>query len=529
MKKMLSYDDYMLEMIAEALSKDELKLVISDSLRNVLQSIIKHPISNRIIGSADGDKEYKVTYLDLDDSDPKKKDMVSFMNSNKVLDDSIKKSGWDKTDMDDDEWRIVHRQSYRNQSDFFTALNRSKTKIGRVVGKLYPGEYKQSGDPGNDIESFVNMFKAARDTSMFEIVNGKDIKYWYNENQYTSGGGQLNNSCMKYDKCADYLELYSDNEDKVSLVILKDPQDDKKIRGRAILWQLDSPSGRTFMDRIYTAKDSDVILFQEFAKENGWLHKKYQNMDEGGPWVDTKLDKDVSMDLVVNGLNDPGSGGYPYMDTMKFFDSDSISNDEDNVSGDVKKLEDTSGGYEEAGEYSDFYDENINPDDDNMIYCDRYDGDSGYRYEDDCFYSDYYNESICNQYAEDNMEELDHYDDWGDKYRDYGDYVTTHEGNTCSEEYATDHFAWSEYHDEWLEDSVYSEYHQDHIAEDEATEVYTDVEGVDTDWRIDDGDGHWWKWDHDGEKYDDDITEEELIEHHDLGDDDEEDEDEDED
>ena len=528
MRKMFSFDDYMLEMISEAVKNDELRLVISDTLRKYLVEI-DHPIAKDIVETSDvSNKEYKVTYIDIDDSEPDKKDMISFMNSNKAIDALMKDKNIKKDDVMSDTQLVTIKNQVYNKSDkfFFNQKNRSKTKIGRIVGKLFPDKYKQSGDPGNDIESFVNIYKAARDTTNFEIVSGSDIQQWYNEKQYMPGGGSMNNSCMRYDYCSDYLDFYSDNEDKVSLVILKDAGDETKIRGRAILWQLDDPSGRTFMDRIYTVNDSDVILFQEYAKENGWLHKKYQNMSEDGPWVDTKNGEELYNNLIIKDLDDPGDGNYPYMDTMKYFDGSWLSNDKGEIDGDeVKKLEDTSGGFENEGYWSDFYNDYIDIDGDGIIHCDRYDGDDGYRYEDDCFYSDYYNESICNNYAERNMTELDHYDDNWDRYRDYGDYITTHEGNTCDEDYASNNFAYSEYHDEYLEESENSDYHDGPIAEDEAVEVYTDVEGVDTDWRIDNSDGHWWKWDHDGEKYDDDITEEELREHHGLDEDDEDDED----
>ncbi len=531
MKKISSFNDYLVDMLLEATEEaavtDELRLVISDTLRKYLINI-DHPIARDIVQNADASNvEYKVTYIDIDDSDPNKKDMVSFMSSYKAI-DALMKSKDIKKDgvLSDTELKTIKNQVYNTPDKFFLdQKNRPKTKIGRVVSKLFPGKYKQSGDPKKDIESFVNMFKAARDTSKFEVVQGDDIQYWYNEEQYVPGGGQLNNSCMRYDSCEDYLQLYADNPDKVSLVILKDTEDNEKIRGRAILWNLDRPSGRTFMDRIYTVKDSDVILFQDYARENGWIHKKYQNMSEDDPFVDTRTGEDMDINFVVNGLSDPGDGGYPYMDTMKFYDGYTISNNNQSLgNSNVKKLEDTSGGSEEGGEYSDFYDEYVDTED--MMYCDRYTGSDAYRYEDDCYYSDFYGETIANDYAENEMEELDHYDDYVDKYRENGDYITTYEGNTCDEDYAMNNFAWSEYEGEWLEEWEDSIYHDGPIPRDNAIEVYTDVEGFYTDLRIDnESDGHWWRWEHDGENYDDDITEEELREHHGLDEDDEDEED----
>jgi hypothetical protein len=41
-----------------------------------------------------------------------------------------------------------------------------------------------------------------------------------------------------------------------------------KIKGRAILWKTDKGM---FMDRIYTAHDSDLNLFKEFATKSNFL------------------------------------------------------------------------------------------------------------------------------------------------------------------------------------------------------------------------------------------------------------------
>ena len=57
-----------------------------------------------------------------------------------------------------------------------------------------------------------------------------------------------------------------------TLVIYKSDDDTDKILGRALLWKL--RDGKRFMDRIYTANDSDVQLFKDYAKENGWYTKR---------------------------------------------------------------------------------------------------------------------------------------------------------------------------------------------------------------------------------------------------------------
>ena len=503
MKKLITFDDYMLEMLSEAVSKDKLNLVISTNLKIVLESISDNTIAKHILLNSDDDtNEFKVTYLDIDDSNPNKKDMISFMNSNKVIDQVMKDRNIPRDDnMGDELLKSIKDATYTNQSQFYKLKTRSKTSIGRIVGKLFPNKFKEA-----EVEEFVNRYKASRDTSNFEIVTGETLRHWYHEKNYAEGGSSLNGSCMKDDECQPYMDIYVENPDDISLLILKDKNDPKKIRGRALVWNLYLPSGRTFLDRIYTTQDSEVVLFKEYAKEHGWIYKVYQNADEGGPWYDTKTNKETVEDLVVYSLNEPTSEQYPYMDTMKFFDGQSISNSGQQVGSSPKKLEDVDGGFDEGGEWVEHYNEYIP--EDVLQWCDV---GSCYRKEEDTYYSEFYDGYVAEDYAEEEMEELDHAEDWDDRYRKHGDYITTYDGNTCDEKYAENNFVWSEYHGDWLEDGVYSEYYQDLIARNEAVEVYTDAGKNNKDWRIEhSGDGGWWTWDYDDEMYDDDVTEEEL-------------------
>lgn len=523
MEKVFSFNDFKLDLILEALSKDELALILSNDLYSIISNI-DHPIAKDIITKVNStEPESKITYLDIDNSEPDKKDIISFLNSNKVIDDTIKELGFKQGNIEElepNELSNIITRALQNHDLKYKQKNRTKTKIGRVIGKIFPGKYKQSGDPGEDIESFVNLYKASRDTGDFEIVDGEDIIHWYNIDQYSGDGGPLNNSCMRYENCGEYLKFYSENTDKISLVILKNKDDNDKIRGRAVLWKLDSPSGRTFMDRIYTVNDSDIILFQDYAKEQGWLYKANQDMDASGPWIDTINGNTEFFNLVVTDLYDTGDGYYPYMDTMKYFDGDTISNNIEIVDeGDIKVLVSTNGSYEEpeGRQWSDYYNEYINTEDGDYNYCEC--GDD-YRYYEDCFWSEYYSCYVANDYADNDGEWLDYSHD-DELWRDNGDYIETYEGHTSTEEYAQVNFHWSDWKGEWLEDGVYSEYHGDNLPVNEAIEVYTDLEGSSIDWRIDnESDGNWWTWDYDGKNYDNDITEEDLIEYHNLDDDD---------
>lgn len=192
-----------------------------------------------------------------------------------------------------------------------------------------------------DIENFVNAFKAEYDIrkndifSDFALVSGELIRAYYNEGNYCKyGGGTLWNSCMRYPKCQGYLDIYVKNPDKVQLLVL---MSEDKIKARALVWKLDPPEpkgffgklanrfnnavhpDRFFMDRIYTIRDSDVNLFINYAKKNGWYYKSKQISD--ARYI-------VGEDVVKCTLNNWNFVNYPYMDTMHLLtDNGVLTND----------------------------------------------------------------------------------------------------------------------------------------------------------------------------------------------------------
>lgn len=92
----------------------------------------------------------------------------------------------------------------------------------------------------------------------FRVVEGPEIQKYYLENNYLPGNGGLNKSCMRNKRKNHFMKMYSDNPNQVKMLILLNKQG--KLLGRALVWKLDIPSGKEFMDRIYTVKDSDVNL-----------------------------------------------------------------------------------------------------------------------------------------------------------------------------------------------------------------------------------------------------------------------------
>jgi len=126
---------------------------------------------------------------------------------------------------------------------------------------------------------------------------------------------------------SEYFDIYCNNR-QISLVILYSEdgkiEDGKyisnKIKGRALLWdcQIGGVSSK-FMDRIYTAQDSDVGLFKQFAESKGFWYKKSQTMDPD-EWITDGVNS-KKFKIVVN-LDDTDFEYYPYMDTLCFINKD---------------------------------------------------------------------------------------------------------------------------------------------------------------------------------------------------------------
>jgi hypothetical protein len=184
-----------------------------------------------------------------------------------------------------------------------STINLSKIKPGRLVKKLT----NQFSD--TQIEKFVNNLKAflklRQDTSRFQIVEGEEIRKYYSTSTYQSEIGQLGKSCMRHQECQEFFNFYVENSDICKMLILRGINTDK-IVGRALLWKTNHG---LYLDRVYTIVDSDLILFEEYAKQLGckWTyHKLYCSDNE--KWVELKI-KPKKLDF----------DKFPYLDTFQHY------------------------------------------------------------------------------------------------------------------------------------------------------------------------------------------------------------------
>jgi hypothetical protein len=250
-------------------------------------------------------------------------------------------------------------ESYDASFDKVWITSRNKIKIGRVIRALLRASGVQSNDA--EIEKFVNQYKSTIDIindafNKFDVVKDFDIIHWYNYENYTYGTnkGTLGNSCMA-DVPDSWLYIYRSNPDVCNLVILYDESgkitDGKykstKIIGRALLWT--TRDGYKFMDRIYTAKDSDIDLFKKFADRNGWWTKKSQN--SGNSFTIEKGSESKSNSTIIVDLQ-KWDDEFPYLDSLTYFNNGTgeLSNDGDSIKANYM-LQSTSGSYDTISDY----------------------------------------------------------------------------------------------------------------------------------------------------------------------------------
>lgn len=392
-KKIIDYSEFILESKIELLLEANIKY--TDKFKGILDEIYS-PISTKLKQLSGKEVDVNTNYIDIN---TKSKDTILFTPDNKTLKipttiletgycytgvaDRARRHGYPIKNIDnpekDQEVEVVKELSSEELVNFFgssigynithikfvnvyseeceafydtnklskdiSEIKQSEVKVGRFATSILTKaglEFKPT-----EIEDFVSKYKTAIQIrndifKRFEMVSGDDIKKFYNEDSYYERGGTLGGSCMRYSKCASFLNIYSENPDKVSLIILKSDKEPDKIIGRAILWTDDKD--RKFMDRVYIINYANQTLFVEYAINNGFYYKKNQTYSEGDPIMFNG--KELSMDesVVIVELKRGNYGKYPYADTLKYYEKSTgyITND-DSMDHDCI-LTDTEGG-----------------------------------------------------------------------------------------------------------------------------------------------------------------------------------------
>lgn len=466
-----NYNDFLFDMILESTKIGNMPFKFSERFEFII-SRINHPIAKKLIEIEN--ESTPITLIDITNEN----DKVSFTNSPKVIEflSGVYNQEKDKI-LNRDLFIYLNTTSATKQiDDEIWKKYRSDIKVGKLVKKIFGDDYDST-----EIENFVNLYKYSYGlddiNSLFDIVKGKDIVKWYQYNNYvySSEDTVLHQSCMAKN-CEEMLNFYAIN-DKIEMLILYENHSKEKIVGRALVWHLDEPKDRIFLDRIYTMHDHYIDFFKTYAKNNGWIYKVRQSYDEN-PFVDSETGEMKEMTLTVNNikLNDV----YPYMDTLKYLDQDDKILSNDNIS-DIK-LNGTQGAPFDS-EWSDLYKKWINMynvGSNDYVLCevgvdDLYNDIDKVRKKEDAVYLDYYaswipkdrfDEYVVQQtlggnnlLLKDDAIYLNHYKEWAE------------------EGFVKRELKYSGYFSDWFykEDLVFSKFMNSYLFKDKSTKVYTDI------------------------------------------------------
>lgn len=201
---------------------------------------------------------------------------------------------------------------------------RIKMKIGRFVNKFVNESGIRDWEiTHRHIEAFVNIYKSYFDSdeNKLKVVEGNDIlKYYLLDNYYQPNGsciGTIWNSCMRYKQKNSFMRIYSENPDKIKMLVLF--SEDGRVKTRALLWEdCRDREGNKYkvMDRIYSVYDHDVLFFKKWALNNGYIHKYEQSAKSERTFVTLDGVKSISLTTDIENYE---FDFYPYIDTFKFF------------------------------------------------------------------------------------------------------------------------------------------------------------------------------------------------------------------
>jgi hypothetical protein len=485
------FNEFIFDKLFEDVNKD-LPFKISDRLEKLLLTI-NHPIAKDIIFHSEFSKNMEsITLIDYDDDEI---DKFLFSNSSKIYDDIYKKHQDQEKDFslktDYEKYNSIEYYFLFNKSLYYN-FNRTTIKIGKLIKKIFSNKFKDNGDPGNDIESFVNEIKSIRNLTFnnFDIVEGDDIIKYYNSDSYDSEafeGSTLGNSCMRHDRCSSYIEFYANND--VKLIIQYSDKDRKIIKGRALLWDVyvdDSEDTKKYMDRIYTIYDYDADLFRKFAIKNKFLFRK----DNSSVKIYNPID-DTNVEHILKTKDDIKlNTNYPYMDTLRYLyvnkDNNFLINKKITKPVDNKfiyELSDTYGDYmiidNNEKIYVEYYGESYYEDD--LIWCDY--GES-WRLPNDAVYIVNVELYATTEYAEDNL----YFSEMSNEYLDLneqGKVKLNYYDEYVSNTFARNNLIYStQYNTYFLEDDVVSSVFYGYIKKDDAVNVISAIYFDYTDYRI---------------------------------------------
>jgi hypothetical protein len=219
------------------------------------------------------------------------------------------------------------------RADTFTTASVGDTskyqpiKLGKVLRGMFPAFSDHL------IAAIVDGFKARHDTRMsFALVKGEEIRHWYNESTYhpEKSNYSLDSSCMRYEYCQPFLDIYAANPDRVSMIIATIGD---MLVGRALVWKLDN--GGIYVDRAY---GEDMTASAMLA----WYVAEYPDAV-----IRSHSDGDSASACTLRSYD---FSEYPYMDSMRYLSMETGEISSRRHDGHYRVLTNTDGGFDQYGE-----------------------------------------------------------------------------------------------------------------------------------------------------------------------------------
>ena len=196
-----------------------------------------------------------------------------------------------------------------------------------------------------DFDTFNNLFRVEGfrqgDTSEVVFVKGHWIKEMYHEKNYASLSGTLGNSCMRYERTNQYLDIYVKNPSICKLAVLLNSLG--QVQARALVWTVD---GIDYHDRIYYTSDLIHDRMKAFFLTNNieTCARQYSGNKTIKIQADP-LNKDFDKRVLFT------HDYYPYMDNLTYLGEDRtvLTNDANCFQGEEYLiLNSTGGGYDSS-------------------------------------------------------------------------------------------------------------------------------------------------------------------------------------
>lgn len=209
-------------------------------------------------------------------------------------------------------------------SDLWNSAAYTRLKPGKFFKAFFPNATPQH------CEAFVaahQQWLQRFENPDIRLLEGDDIVKYYNKERYVEGRGSLQKSCMAHSGKWRLTALYSDL--KLKMVALFDPDDETKIRSRAILWEgvkavIDGEQQTiTLLDRIYYTTEEDINVMKAFAEKNQWCYKLEQNYNnKTGVMVPVNGSYEAHRLNMLFKSKGSKRDSWPYIDTFTYGNND---------------------------------------------------------------------------------------------------------------------------------------------------------------------------------------------------------------